>query len=320
MLRRQLLALPAAAAAMAISSRVRGTERSERVRSLVTTPGGTTFELTPKSAPYAASGRGSAGEGGYGDPTVLLFVPSFFRLPRSKRIDFVVHFHGHHAMAKEVIRTHKLREQLASSRQNAVLIVPQGPVRAADGDFGKLMLKNGLARLLDEITELAARSGAALGEASLDGARDAGRVVVSAHSGGYRAAAACALRGGVDAREVYLFDALYGESAAFRDFVMASPERHKLVSYYVGGRPRELSVALADSLAAGGVRVLRERNGARLTREEMVHGQAVFLQGRASHASATYEELALRDCLFASCLVGRGSKAWHADGEARRSS
>jgi hypothetical protein len=265
---------------------------------------GETLTLRPKRAPYPVRG------GKYDDPSVLVFVPSFHKLSGAKRVDFVVHFHGHMTTAKRAIVAHRLREQLHASRQNAVLVVPQGPVNAADGDFGKLMQKRGLAKLLDEVRRSVP---------SLARAKDTGRVVLSAHSGGYRAAAACASRGGVDVREVYLFDALYGETDAFAGFVAAAPERRKLVSYAVGGRPRELGFQLAAKLEARGVEVVREEGDRRVTREELVRATAAFLAGHATHASATYEELALRDCLFASCLRGRGSEGWHADRTKARS-
>lgn len=264
---------------------------------------GTTTTLRPKHAPYPD------GRGAYTDPSVLVFVPSFFSVPKSKRVDFVVHFHGHNTTAKDAIAAHRLREQLHASRQNAVLVVPQGPIRAADGDFGKLMMKDGLAKLLDEVRRSVRQ---------LAPAKELGRVVLSAHSGGYRAAAAGISRGGADIREVYLFDALYGEAEAFADFVTADPKGHKLVSYSIGGRPRELSVELAATLEARGIEVVREEGVRKVTREELVHATAAFLAGRASHRTATYEELALRDCLFASCLRGKGSRAWHANKTAAR--
>lgn len=266
---------------------------------------GETIELAPKSAPYPTP------SGKYADPTVLVFVPSFFAVPPSKRVDFVVHFHGHMTTAKAALTAHKLREQLHASRQNAVLVVPQGPVRAPDGDFGKLMTKGGLARLLADVRRQVP---------ALRGSTKTGRVVLSAHSGGYRAAAACAARGGVDVREIYLFDALYGEVEAFTKFVTAAPGSRKLVSYSVGGRPRELGEVLALTLEKRGIDVLRETAERRVTRGELVAAKAAFLSGHATHATATYEELALRDCLFASCLKGKGSRSWHEKRDARRAS
>jgi len=273
-----------------------------------TTSVGTTFTLSAKHAPFPCEGSA------YADSTVLVFVPLQARLTKSKKVDFVVHFHGHNTTSEKAIESHKLREQLRDSRQSAVLVVPQGPVNAAEGDFGKLMKKNGLLRLLEEVRETLAtpRADKILGKTSLAESKAIGRVVVSGHSGGYRPAAAVVSRGGVDVREVYLFDALYGDVDAFEHFALAA-KQNKIVSYYVGGVPREKSLQLADKLTNEGVLVKRERGDKRLTREELVKGRACFLSGKGTHATATYEEHALRDCLLASCLVGRGSKAWHED-------
>ncbi len=273
---------------------------------------GTTLTFEPKSAPYPMKG------GAYDDPTVIVFVPASFRLGKSKKVDALVHFHGHNTTAKKVLTGHKLREQLAESSQNAILVVPQGPVNAADGDFGKLMLKGGLKALLAEVIKLAGgkRPSEALGDASLAGAKGPGRVVVSAHSGGYRAAAGATRRGGVDLREVYLFDSLYDELIAFADFVKPSKDddgerrpKHKLVSYGVGGAPLANGQKLARLIEARGVDVIEETATERVTREDLVRGRAVFLLGKGVHADATLEEHALRECLRASCFAGH-DKGW----------
>jgi hypothetical protein len=307
MLRRDLLCLGAGLLGAAFASRAEAAG-AKRIIAVDGSKLGTTFELSLGSAPFPS------GESEHTDSTVLVFVPLQLRLAKSKKVDFVVHFHGHNTTAKKAIDSHKLREQLRASRQSAVLVVPQGPVNAADGDFGKLMAKGGLSRLLEEVREVlgTAKADRALGKASVLGSKGVGRVVVSGHSGGYRPAAAAVRHGGVDVREVYLFDALYGDVDAFEKFALAE-KSHKLVSYYVGGVPREKSLKLADKLSNEGVLVMRETGDKRLTRAELVQGRACFLAGKASHATATYEEHALRDCLLASCLVGRGSKGWHED-------
>lgn len=279
-------------------------------------PDGTTLTLRAAHAPYPCKG------GAYTDPTVMVFVPSTFRLPESKRVDAVVHFHGHHAKAKSAMASHKLREQLVGSRQNAVLVVPQGPVNAADGDFGKLMRKGGLRRLLSEVLKLASsqKVSRVLGDASLASATAVGRVIASAHSGGYRAAAAIAARGGVEAREIYLFDALYGELDSFEAFVLKKAGgKRKLINYAVGGAPLSNGAKLAKRLRARGVDVIIEKHDRRVSRDELVKGRAIFLLGHATHATAPYEEKALRDCLLASCFVGHGTKAWHQDKKKTRS-
>jgi hypothetical protein len=56
----------------------------------------------------------------------------------------------------------------------------------------------------------------------------------------------------------------------------------------------------------------------RLDRADLVKGKALFLRGRASHGTATFEEGALRDCLLASCLRGIGTKEWHSKKDKKR--
>ena len=83
-----------------------------------------------------------------------------------------------------------------------------------------------------------------LGDSAFPEHATLGRVCLSAHSGGYHAAACCLRDGGVDVHETYLFDALYAESDVFRDWVLArrgapAASRHKLVSYFTAGAPTE---------------------------------------------------------------------------------
>ncbi len=284
----------------------------ERVRAI--TPGihGLTFDLAPARAPYPLAGRP------WTDPTVLVFVPRHLRVERA--IDVVVFFHGHGTTAREAIARHQLREQLAESRQNAVLVVPQGPVHAAEGDFGKLMRPGGLARLLDEIRGLLAgrQASAALGAASCIDVERIDRVIVAAHSGGYRPGAAAVAHGGVEVREAWLFDALYGEADTYRDWLLADPSRRKLVSFAIAGEPLRESLALAATLRARGVDVRTESPLVRLSRADMVRARAIVARPAATHGTATFEESALRDCLLASCLRGRGTDAFFRDADRPR--
>jgi hypothetical protein len=253
----------------------------------------------------------------YRDATVWVFVPQHFRLPKNRRPDVVMHFHGHLGTARSAMSNHRLREQLVDSKQNAILVVPQGPRHARDSSGGKLERRGGLRRLLDEVVrELRrARTGRHLKNASLAGARGVGMVCLSAHSGGYRVAAACVRHGGVNVAEVYLFDALYGQAEVFRHWVLARKgrrgrDRHKLVCMYAGGTPRKKSLRLAGRLSSGGARVFHERKPGQLTRAELVKGEAIFIAVPVSHGEVTFRQNALRDCLFASGLRRHLDSAW----------
>src|SRR5579883_3110030 len=176
-----------------------------RLKSLERDARGTTLFLSLEHAPFPVGG---AFAGGYRDDTVVVFVPAHFRFRDDEGVAALVHFHGHNTTAERSITTHELREQLAESRQNAVLVVPQLAVTAPDSSCGKLEAPGGLARLLAEALATTARAGRiTLGDTAFPPDVALGTVCVSAHSGGYHAAACCLRGGGVDVRETYLFDA-----------------------------------------------------------------------------------------------------------------
>jgi hypothetical protein len=261
---------------------------------------GTTLLCELDAAPFPCPGAP------YEDPTVLVFVPAHYRAPADGAVDLVVHFHGHNSTTEAAVKAHAIREQLAESKQNVVLVAPQGPVNAADGAGGKLDRPGGLARLAAEVAGVLASPAArdALGAAAppKKAKLRAGRVALSSHSGGYRVAASCLRHGGVEVSEVYLFDSLYGETDAYRDWVLAGrgKRRRKLVSHYVGGKVREKNLELLAELERRGVRCDHETRPGQLSRAELAKGRAIFLASALAHTSITHELNALRDCLFAS--------------------
>jgi hypothetical protein len=300
--RRSFLAL---AAALALTRSAKAAKRvvSEDER-------GVTLAEELEHAPFPAPGAP------YQDRTVFVFIPQHFVPPRDGRVSMVVHFHGHNTTAERAMAAHELREQLYDSKQNAILVVPQGPVFAADSSCGKLEAPGGLARMLEEVIAV---TGGRLGpEPSV------GNLVLSAHSGGYHAAAACVRQGGVEINEVYLFDALYAEQAAFRDWVVAGKgrsmrHRHKLVSYYGAGAGTEAeSQRLLQELERAGVRCAFEKVEGTLSREELTQSEAVFIRTSLPHGGVTHELNALRDCLYASGLRRRLRTAWFDSKEGAR--
>jgi hypothetical protein len=296
----------AAAATSSLATTGEAASRAAKIHAVERTAIGTTLTLALEHAPFPCPGAP------WTDPTVIAFVPHHYRAPKGDGVDVLVHFHGHNTTAAEAVVAHALREQVTDSKQNLVLLVPQGPVHAADGSPGKLDHPRGLRRLLAEAIGVLATHHAAreLGDAALPSRPELGMVALSAHSGGYRPAAACLDHGGVDVREVYLFDALYGELATYRDWVVARKDahgraRHKLVSHFVSQEVRRNNRALEAMLEAAGVRCTRDVLGPRggaISRAELTHARAVFVDGNASHTDVTHASNQLRDCLFASCF------------------
>ena len=284
-----------------------------KLRKITRSRHGVTFEFRLKNAPFPAPGSR------FVDDTVLVFVPHHYRLPKSRQVDMVVHFHGHNNTARRGVERHQLREQLYDSKQNAILVAPQGPYRASDSSGGKLERAGGLKRLLDELLrELTRRQvNRALKRARLAGAKGSGMVCLSAHSGGYRVAAACARRGGVDVSEIYLFDALYGELSVFHRWVTARKDRsgrarHKLVSHYASAPVRANNHKLMKRLRRAGVPIVHERRAGELTRAQMTTGRAVFIASPLAHGHVTFAHNGLRDCLFASGFRRRLRSNWFA--------
>jgi len=274
---------------------------------------GTTVTLELDHAPFPAPG------GAYHDPTVIAFVPRHFRASRDGAVGVVVHFHGHMTTAERAITAHQLREQLYDSKQNAILLVPEIAVLAADSAAGKLETPGEFGRMIEEALRTldAPEVRNALGIAALPpaGAGSIGRVCVSAHSGGYHPAALALKHGGVPVREVYLFDALYGDVDVFRDWVIAGrgkamSARHKLVSYYTAGTTETNTHKLWNELDQAGVAVAAESVEGTLSREELVHAEAVSIRTSLAHGKVTSELNGLRDCLYASALRRNLRTSW----------
>ena len=308
--RRTFLAALAAAPILsfALSSRA---QSATRLKSIVRDSLGTTLWPGLDHAPFAG--------GGYRDDTVIVFVPAHFRFHDDEGVATLVHMHGHTTTAERAMVAHQLREQVADSKQNALLVVPQLAVMAADSSCGRLESPGGLQRLLQEVVAIAPREGrSTLGDTAFPPDAQLGTACISAHSGGYHAVACCLRAGGVDVRETYLFDALYGEVDTFRDWVVARHgeplhRRHKLVSYFTEGAQTEANDrVLRAELEHAGVLCEEELQEGELSRHDISRAEAVFVRSGLWHSQVTWETNALRDCLYASALPRHVATTWFA--------
>ena len=226
--------------------------------------GGRTLILPFASAPYphASRAQGHTYQGRlydaathYSNSDVGIFIPDGWQ-PRNGAVDFIVHFYGWNHDIAATFSTYRLREQVAASRRNAILVVPEGPTNAPDSGDGKLELDaGGFQRFM---TDVAAR----LKQVQLSDTDRVGRIVLTAHSGGYGGAGGVLTRGGMNdsITDVILFDAAYGYFDAFADWARAP--QHHLLSLFTGdtstgnaalmGKVQEptpnLYVRLADSM------------------------------------------------------------------------
>jgi len=301
---------PAFAAATA-SRPARADARTSRLARLATDARGITATLELAQAPFPVHA------GGHQDASVHVFIPHHHRVARDASVATVVHFHGHNTTAERALTAHQLREQLFESKQNAILVVPQLAVLAPDSSAGKLEAQGGFARMLADAFAVldtpAVR--AACGPAALPVAATVGRTCVSAHSGGYHAAAAVLRSGGLPVAEVYLFDALYAEVDVFRDWVLQGrgkpmSSRHKLVSYFTAGHTEANTRALFGELEKQGVGCVHEQVEGTLSRAELTLSEAVSIRTQLTHGAVTSELNGLRDCLYASALRRNLRSSW----------
>ena len=265
---------------------------------------GWTIWLELENGPFPAPGAR------YKDATTAVFVPRHFRIPKDRQIDTVLHFHGHGNTVAKAFDRYELREQVYDSRQNCILVVPQGPVNATDSCGGKLDEEGGLIRFLTEVRKTLQTKTVrkALGKAALPANARIGTLCISAHSGGYRVTARCLQHGGYPVSEVYLFDALYGDEVMYADWLAATKDlhdwrrSHKLINFYATRRPTKCSKILMKLLDERGVAWLHEEKEGDLTRDQLCKGRAIFINSRLNHRTVVFRHNTLRDCLYASRL------------------
>ncbi|HXT11815.1 MAG TPA: D-alanyl-D-alanine carboxypeptidase/D-alanyl-D-alanine-endopeptidase [Candidatus Angelobacter sp.] len=260
----------------------------------------TQFVNAPFPHPARAEGRTYHGEffsakEHYSDSTVAMFVPKDFR-PTDK-IDFIVHFHGWRHEVAGTLEEYRLIQQLAHSGKNAVLIVPQGPYMAPDSFGGKLEDTNGFAAFMDEAVEKLRDSGA-LATSKFQ----IGNIILSCHSGGYHVVAAILDHGGLQEkiREVWLFDALYGNDDNFVSW--QKNQNGRLLDVYTdhGGTSEETEKLMAlyksnntDPLAA--------EEGAVGT-EALQTNKLVFLHSDLPHDDVIASHRTFEQFIQSSCL------------------
>ncbi len=226
------------------------------------------------------------GSGTYDDASVLVWRPLGWR--DGTEVNVVTHFHGHNATVEEVLSTQWLREQAAVSGRDAILVVPQGPVEAASGDFGKLDQPGGHAALVRDAITLLYRDGWVA-------APVAGMQVLTTHSGGYNAVANVVESGGLPVSAVHLFDALYGRDSAFEAFALSGGVLRSI--YTDGGGTDENNRALRDTLEGEGIAV-----SASLEDEALESALVTIGYSEASHGGCVVEERAYARLLATSGL------------------
>lgn len=188
-------------------------------------PGGAWARLPLRHAPYPHPSRadGHLYHGTfypayphYSDSSAVVVIPDGYR-PLAGGNDLIVHFHGWNNDNLQAMETFGMVQQLLAARKNAILVFAQGPWRASDSGGGKMEDDGGFRRFVEEILQVLRR------EQRID-TTAIGRIIVSAHSGGYRPAIYSVARGGLaeHIREIFLFDAFYANTELLIPWLKAS--------------------------------------------------------------------------------------------------
>lgn len=300
---------------------------------------GTTYWGKYDNAPFPAKGHK------YKDNTIAAFVPKHFcstlmRITdRSKKrtrrsfdcysskrykklkkrrkvkvrkhtyVDYVVHFHGHSNTVEKTFRNHKIREQFSLSLQNAILVVPQGPVNSIDSAAGKLERRKGFRKMMFEVHRLLQEQGVIGKDQKI------GHIIITSHSGGYLATAMCLKHGGLEVSEVFLFDSLYAYNDVFFKWISEGGDKgRRFINVYYRKKPRARSKELLSMLKKGEISVLhvkesrmRKKN---FQRKKLTRAKVIFIHTDQGHSKCTRGNYNYRDYLFSSNLKRVKSTDW----------
>ncbi len=168
----------------------------------------------------------------YADNSVGIFIPKNFK--PTKKLDFVIHFHGWFNNVTNALQKYELPEQMTASGKNAILIVPQGPRNAPDSFGGNLEDPDGFKRFMADVLQT-------LRQQPQFKNCEIGKIILSGHSGGYQVISSILDVGGMTSsiQEIWLFGALYGRTEKFKKWLKNSTGR--LINIYTanGGTKTE---------------------------------------------------------------------------------
>ncbi len=171
--------------------------------------------------PHPARANGFTGGDGtfypatphYVDSSIAVFVPDGFK-ETADGVNLIVHFHGHMNDNMGVLEQFQMPQSMIGAKTNAILVLTQGPYRARDSFGGKMEDDGGLKRLVDDVLETMKRE-------EVTASTKLARLILSAHSGGYRPTAFALDRGGLNQfiTHVFLFDAFYANQDMFKKWL-----------------------------------------------------------------------------------------------------
>jgi hypothetical protein len=181
----------------------------------------------------------------YSDSSVLITIPS--KLNSKKTVDIVFWFHGWRNTIDSSANYFELVKQFIASNRNAVLVIPETAKNSPDSYGGKLEKKDVFKDLVKDVLDKLKK------EKVIDKKAGAGNIVLAGHSGAFRVIAHIIQNGGMEVKQVLLFDGLYGQVDKYTSWLQADTAHHFLHIYTNrGGGTDEVSIEM--------MKTLREKN------------------------------------------------------------
>jgi hypothetical protein len=234
-------------------------------------------------------------------PNAIVHLPAGYS--PSLPLDVVVYLHGWSNCIENAIRdtpgtcvaggtTHNsyaLMTQLAASKKNALLLVPELAFEQQSSAIGKLANSDSFLALVDEALKDPRVAPLLRGAA----AAQVDRLLIASHSGAYTAAAAILDHGGLEVTDTWLLDSLYGDVATFNSWVTGdkdlfrAPWTHRFASVYTttGGtltNSQNMADAAAGWFSSDATVLLDDRTTDTLTADQYAHG-LIFKHSALAH-------------------------------------
>jgi hypothetical protein len=177
----------------------------------------------------------------YSDSSVLIAVPPHFKA--GKHVDVIFWFHGWRNNIDTAAAYFELTKQFLASNRNAVLVLPETAKNAPDSYGGKLEQNAVFKTLLKDVLHK-------LKTEKIIGKRTkTGNIVLAGHSGAFRVMAYILQNGGVEVKQVILFDGLYSQIDKYTAWIQADAS-HQFINLYTnkGGGTDEVSEKMMQLL------------------------------------------------------------------------
>ncbi|HSC54655.1 MAG TPA: hypothetical protein VLC98_13580 [Phnomibacter sp.] len=236
------------------------------------------FPDTSRLAGHVYNGKTFPASEHYNDNSIFVFVPGYFTT--TKPYDIVVWVHGWYNCIDSSLQRFQLVDQFYEAGRNAVFIFPEGPKNAPDSYGGKWEDPANTFSAIGDVAFMLEE------ERILPTMKDnkyttpMKHITLSGHSGAYKVIA----KNQLYAKEILLFDGLYGEMDNYLSFCKDSINAKRFVHIYTDdGGTKQNSISLMKQLDSLHIPYIH-REEDEVSLRELVGNRIVFLHSKLGHS------------------------------------